>query len=82
MSFWVASAVTFLLSVLFTLLTRRLARRIGAVVEPKQNRWHSRPTAMLGGVAIYAAFLVGYLLLAPKLSAAYPIIAAASLLFA
>lgn len=81
MSLGVASVVTLLLSVLFTLLTRRLARRIGAVVEPKRNRWHSRPTAMLGGVAIYAAFMVGYLLCAPKLSAAYPIIAAASLLF-
>lgn len=32
-----------------------LARRIGAVAKPKSDRWHSKPTAMLGGVAIVIA---------------------------
>src|SRR5262245_38932459 len=76
-----ASLSTFLLALLLTLLTRRVATRMGAVVAPRHNRWHSKPTAMLGGVGIYAACVVGYLLFAPKLSEAYPIIAAASLLF-
>jgi UDP-GlcNAc:undecaprenyl-phosphate GlcNAc-1-phosphate transferase len=81
MSFLIASLATLLLAVLLTLLTRRAAHRFGAIVTPRQNRWHDRPTAMLGGIAIYAAFALGYLLFTPGLRSAFPIIAAASLLF-
>jgi UDP-GlcNAc:undecaprenyl-phosphate GlcNAc-1-phosphate transferase len=31
----------------------------GLVVQPRQDRWHRKPTPILGGVAILAAFLVG-----------------------
>ena len=31
----------------------RLARRYGVVSAPKAERWHSRPTPLLGGIAIY-----------------------------
>lgn len=44
-----------------TPLTRAVARRLGAVARPREDRWHSRPTALLGGVAIFAATLVGAL---------------------
>ena len=44
-----------------TPLARRLAFRVGAVATPKSDRWHKRPTALLGGVAIVAASIAGLL---------------------
>ena len=41
-----------------TFLVRALARRRGLVAAPKKDRWHQKPTAMMGGVAIFAATLV------------------------
>src|SRR5262249_62236320 len=37
------------------------ARRSGAVAKPKSDRWHTRPTAMLGGVAIFLAVIAALL---------------------
>jgi len=48
-----------------TPLVIRLARAKGLVVEPREDRWHRRPTALLGGVAIFLAVVVPYLLLVP-----------------
>lgn len=36
-----------------------LAHRRGWVAKPKVDRWHSRPTALFGGVAIFATFALG-----------------------
>jgi UDP-GlcNAc:undecaprenyl-phosphate GlcNAc-1-phosphate transferase len=33
-------------------ICRRIAIRLGYVARPRQDRWHSRPTALFGGVAI------------------------------
>jgi len=46
------------LALLVTPIVRALARRIGAIAPPKQDRWHSMPTALLGGVAIWIAVIV------------------------
>jgi UDP-GlcNAc:undecaprenyl-phosphate GlcNAc-1-phosphate transferase len=42
-----------------TPVVRRLAIRFGAVVEPDERRVHLRPTATLGGIAMFAGFLAG-----------------------
>jgi UDP-GlcNAc:undecaprenyl-phosphate GlcNAc-1-phosphate transferase len=58
-------AVSFALSLILTPVVRRLARRWGAVARPKTDRWHKKPTAMLGGVAIFlsvASVVLVYLL--------------------
>ena len=39
-------------SLALTPLCRALARRVGMVAAPKADRWHTRPTALAGGVAI------------------------------
>jgi len=39
---------------------RRLAPAIGAVVPPRPDRWHSSPTATMGGIAIAVATVVGF----------------------
>jgi UDP-GlcNAc:undecaprenyl-phosphate GlcNAc-1-phosphate transferase len=41
------------LALVLTPVVRALARRWGAVAKPKTDRWHKKPTAMLGGVAIW-----------------------------
>jgi UDP-GlcNAc:undecaprenyl-phosphate/decaprenyl-phosphate GlcNAc-1-phosphate transferase len=63
-------AVSFVLALVLTPLVRRLARRWGAVAKPKTDRWHKKPTAMLGGVAIFltvAVVIVGYLFFVPPM---------------
>src|SRR5258708_3926460 len=61
-SFQIAAvAASFLLSIILTPLVRALARRQGMVAQPKSDRWHKKPTAMLGGVAIWASVVTTYL---------------------
>ena len=50
--------VAFGLSLLFTPLVRGFARRVGMVAKPRADRWHQKPTALLGGVAFFAAALI------------------------
>src|SRR5215471_19190782 len=73
--------VSFALAAGLTLVVRSLAPRWGFVARPKTDRWHKRPTAMLGGVAIWLAVIVTYLTLMPHTSASWVVIAAASFLF-
>ena len=55
-------AVAFALAVVLTPLVGLLARRVGMVAKPKIDRWHKKPTAMLGGVAIWLSVLISYFL--------------------
>jgi UDP-N-acetylmuramyl pentapeptide phosphotransferase/UDP-N-acetylglucosamine-1-phosphate transferase len=48
---------------------RAVALKRGYVAKPKSDRWHKRPTAMLGGVAIFAATAIAYLLFVPRTDA-------------
>ena len=50
-------AAALVLSLVLTRATRALARRYGLVAPPRSDRWHTRPTALLGGVAIWTAFM-------------------------
>jgi UDP-GlcNAc:undecaprenyl-phosphate GlcNAc-1-phosphate transferase len=61
-------AAALVLSVVLTPLVRTLARRWGAVARPKTDRWHKKPTAMLGGIALWFAVtfvMAAYLLFVP-----------------
>ena len=77
----VGVAVTAALGLIFTFLVRHCALRLGIVAAPRRDRWHSRPTALMGGVAIYLAFVIGCFIFAHNLSRAYPILIASTLLF-
>ena len=83
---WMAPAATTLLAftvaALFTPLVRRFARQVGAVAKPKSDRWHSQPTPMLGGVAIYAGVMAALFFLVPSTTQSWIVIAASSALFA
>src|ERR1044072_5657797 len=53
-------ATSFLLALILTPLVRALARRYGFIAVPKTDRWHKKPTAMLGGVVIWLTVLIIY----------------------
>lgn len=56
----------FVVSFLLTPLVKKLAFKIGAVDVPKDDRrMHKKPTALLGGLAIFCGFLVSALVFVP-----------------
>jgi UDP-GlcNAc:undecaprenyl-phosphate GlcNAc-1-phosphate transferase len=60
-AFLVAAGVTALL----TPLSMRLARRVGAMDEPRERGLSNRPTPLLGGLAIFAGVLTATLVVLP-----------------
>ena len=74
-------ALAFALAVTLTPVVRAVARRLGMVAKPKTDRWHKLPTAMLGGVAIWAAVVVSYIAFLPKTPIGWRIIIASTFLF-
>ena len=73
-------AAAMLLAIAATLAARALATRYGYVAKPKSDRWHKRPTAMLGGLAIYAATVAAYVLFVPTTRASLVVMGASSFL--
>ena len=53
------------LSLLLTPLCRLAARRLGYVADPREDRWHRKPTALFGGVAVFLAVVVPFAALQP-----------------
>lgn len=51
-------AISFLLCLGLTPLIRLITRRMGWLAYPTKDRWHTKPTSLLGGVAIFTAFAV------------------------
>ncbi len=45
-------AVAFASSLVLTPVCRSVARRFGFTAKPKEDRWHEKPTALFGGIAI------------------------------
>ncbi len=74
-------AVSFVLALVLTPVVAALARHYGVVAKPKTDRWHKKPTAMLGGVAIFLSVLIPNLFLVPDTTYEYVIIRASTFLF-
>ena len=53
-----AVAVSFCLALILTALVRAYARGFGFIAVPKTDRWHKKPTAMLGGTAIWLTVVI------------------------
>src|ERR1051326_8100551 len=77
----IAPVVSLALATALTPVVRSLARRWGFVAKPKTDRWHKRPTAMMGGVAIWLAVIATYVVVVPHTSAGWVVAGAASFLF-
>src|SRR5438552_7023130 len=76
-----AMAISFALVLVLTPLVRALARRWRVVARPKSDRWHTRPTAMLGGVAIWLSVMVSYLFFVPHTPRGWVVVGASTFLF-
>jgi UDP-GlcNAc:undecaprenyl-phosphate/decaprenyl-phosphate GlcNAc-1-phosphate transferase len=54
--------ISFLLSVVLSLLLThymiKLAHIMGWIVKPRIDRWHKKPTALMGGIAFFTSFLI------------------------
>jgi UDP-GlcNAc:undecaprenyl-phosphate/decaprenyl-phosphate GlcNAc-1-phosphate transferase len=74
-------ALAFVLAVALTPGIRQLARRWNLVARPKTDRWHKQPTAMLGGVAIWLAVTITYLMYIPHTAYTWVVVAGATFLF-
>jgi UDP-GlcNAc:undecaprenyl-phosphate GlcNAc-1-phosphate transferase len=46
-------------------VVRAFARRFGLVAKPRADRWHRKPTALFGGVAMFAGWSLVVVLYAP-----------------
>jgi UDP-GlcNAc:undecaprenyl-phosphate/decaprenyl-phosphate GlcNAc-1-phosphate transferase len=74
-------AISLLLTLACVPAVRRLATYWGCVALPKKNRWHSRPTPTLGGVAFYAGFVATTVLFSPSFTSALPFLLVVTLMF-
>lgn len=55
----------FILSILITPLIGKLAVKLGITDKPNQRKVHQKNMPLIGGVAIYITFLIGYFILRP-----------------
>jgi UDP-GlcNAc:undecaprenyl-phosphate GlcNAc-1-phosphate transferase len=77
----VVGALAAIISVICTFAVRSIAARRGFMATPKSDRWHQRPTAMFGGVAIFVATVTAYFVLVPQTKQSLVLIASSSFLF-
>jgi UDP-GlcNAc:undecaprenyl-phosphate GlcNAc-1-phosphate transferase len=80
-SSYIPPAVSFALALALTPLVRLLARRLGIVAKPKTDRWHKKPTAILGGLGIWLAVVVTYILFLPHTPQTWVIVTVSTFLF-
>ncbi len=78
--FWITT-ISFVLAAILTFAMRGVARKYNLVAKPKSDRWHKKPTAMYGGVAIFLATLLMYALFIPKTNESLVVLAGSSFLF-
>ena len=78
---FLAVAAAAILALVLTPLVRLLARRIGMVAKPKTDRWHKKPTAMLGGVAIWLSVVISYFAFVPRTPYGWVVLVASTFLF-
>ena len=76
-----AVAASFCLALILTPLVRAFARRFGYVAVPKTDRWHKKPTAMLGGAAIWLSVVITCLAFSLQTTYGKFILLASTLLF-
>ncbi len=54
--------VTYIVSFLLVFLTKKIAIHVNALDYPNERKVHKKPMPRLGGLAIYGAFLFGYIM--------------------
>jgi UDP-GlcNAc:undecaprenyl-phosphate GlcNAc-1-phosphate transferase len=59
---FIAVAASAVLALALTPIVQIVARQYGLVATPKTDRWHKKPMAMFGGIAIWLAVVLSYLI--------------------
>jgi hypothetical protein len=77
----IVTIASFVAAVILTYLVRAAARRYGFVAAPKSDRWHKKPTAMYGGVAIFLTTILMYAIFIPKTVDSIVVMGSATILF-
>ncbi|UCB57015.1 MAG: hypothetical protein JSV30_07405 [Candidatus Omnitrophota bacterium] len=63
MTYSLAFISALILSLFLTPVVIKIAYKFGCVARPHEFRWHKNTTALLGGIGIYIAFIIPFLLL-------------------
>lgn len=58
--------ITFLASALLVPVAKTIAMHVGALDMPNERKVHKKPMPRMGGLAIFFAFMIGYMLYAPS----------------
>jgi UDP-GlcNAc:undecaprenyl-phosphate GlcNAc-1-phosphate transferase len=78
----VGGSLAFVTALLLTPVVLRLARRRGWIAHPTVDRWHDRPVALLGGIAIFVAMAVAVVGSGALTAYTWPVWGGATLVFA
>ena len=54
--------ITYIVSFLLVFVSKKLAFHVGAIDIPNKRKVHTKPMPRLGGLAVYGAFLFGYIM--------------------
>lgn len=60
---WLSFVVALICGLIFLPIVRKYSYKWGFIAQPRDDRWHDKPTATLGGVGIFAAFICGLLVI-------------------
>lgn len=71
---YLAFIICMIISLCLTPLVKKIAVKIGATDLPNERKVHISSMPRLGGIAIYTAFLIGYLIIRPESDYALPIL--------
>ncbi len=77
---WVGPLAAAALSLLLCLLLDPIAHHIGLLDKPSARKVHHKPIPLVGGTAIFLAFVIVVFLITPFGDAAWPLIAASGLM--
>ncbi len=69
------------LSLIITPMVRNFALRFRLVAHPKEGRWHKEPISLLGGAAIYLAFIISFFIFQVSIPNKYTFLLAGFIIF-
>ncbi len=77
----IIAIISSVFAIITTYIVRESAHRYGYVAKPKADRWHKRPTAMMGGVSIFLTTILIYFIFIPITFQSLILIGSSSFLF-
>lgn len=78
---WGLIAGAFCLALVLTYVVRTTTRWLGIVAKPRSDRWHKKPTALLGGVAIFLTGVIIFACHPPESQRSWVVLGASAFLF-